>query len=81
MIIRTRWIPFEASSHPELIDVKNGERLMSISFIDETSLESLAQRAMKMRSREMFEEPYDPPEYLWHFLKCPLPLDKTRKLL
>jgi hypothetical protein len=64
MIIRTRWILFEASSHPELIDVKNGERLLSVTFIEETSLESLTQRAIKMRSREMFEEPYDPPEYL-----------------
>jgi hypothetical protein len=64
MIIRTRWIPFESSSHPELDDVKNGERLLSVTFIEETSLESLTQRAIKMRSREMFEEPYDPPEYL-----------------
>jgi hypothetical protein len=64
MIIRTRWILFEVSSHPELIDVKNGERLLSVTFIEETSLESLTQRAIKMRSREMFEEPYDPPEYL-----------------
>jgi hypothetical protein len=27
-------------------------------------MQALTQRALKMRSREMFEEPYDPPEYL-----------------
>jgi|688.fasta_scaffold650058_4 hypothetical protein len=64
MIIRTRWIPFEASKHPELNGVKKNERLLSVTFIEDSTMQALTQRALKMRSREMFEEPYDPPEYL-----------------
>jgi hypothetical protein len=64
MIIKTSWIPFEVSTHPELNELKNSEKLLSVTFIEDSSLDSLTQRVLKMRSREMFEEPYDPPEYL-----------------
>jgi hypothetical protein len=64
MILSTKWIPFEASNHPELNMVPRGEMLYSLKFIDEKSLEAIMQRAIKMRSLEIFQEPYDPPEYL-----------------
>jgi hypothetical protein len=64
MIFRSSWIPFETSNHPELNKVQRGEMLYSIRFIDEKSVEAITQRAIKMRSQEMFHEPFDPPEYL-----------------
>ena len=44
--------------------LKKNERLLSVTFIEDSTMQALTQRALKMRSREMFEEPYDPPEYL-----------------
>jgi hypothetical protein len=64
MIISSSWIPFEVSNHPELNKVQRGEFPYSLRFIDEKSIEAISQRAIKMRSSEMFQEPYDPPEYL-----------------
>lgn len=64
MIISSSWIPFEFGNHPELNKIQQGEMLYVLKFIEETSLDAIIQRAIKMRSLEMFEEPYDPPEYL-----------------
>jgi hypothetical protein len=64
MILTTKWIPFNGGNHPEMNKVQRGELLYALKFIDEKSMESITQRAIKMRSIEMFQEPYDPPEYL-----------------
>jgi hypothetical protein len=64
MILSTKWIPFKGGNHPEMNKVQSGELLYALEFIDEKSMESITQRAIKMRSIEMFQEPYDPPEYL-----------------
>ena len=64
MIFATSWISFEQSDHPELNKIQRGEMLYSLKFIDEKSIEAITQKAIRMRSLEMFQEPYDPPEYL-----------------
>jgi hypothetical protein len=64
MTVSLKWIQFESGNHPELNKVQRGEFLYSLRFIDEKSIEAISQRAIKMRSSEMFQEPYDPPEYL-----------------
>lgn len=64
MIFATSWKSFDSSNHPELSGINTGEPLLSLKFIDESSVEAITQKAIKMRSMEMFQEPYDPPEYL-----------------
>ena len=64
MILLTKWVPFKRSNHPELNTTQEGEPLLAIRFVEESSIDAITQRAIKMRSREMFQEPYDPPEYL-----------------
>jgi hypothetical protein len=64
MIFSSSWIPFKSSSHPELNTIQEGELLLAIRFVEDSSIDAITQRAIKMRSREMFQEPYDPPEYL-----------------
>jgi hypothetical protein len=64
MILSTKWIPFKGGNHPELNMVQLGEMLYALKFIDEKSSEAIMQRAIKMRSLEIFQEPYDPPEYM-----------------
>jgi len=64
MIVATSWKSFDSSNHPELSDINTDEPLLSLKFIDESSVEAITQKAIRMRSMEMFQEPYDPPEYL-----------------
>jgi len=64
MIFATSWISFEQGNHPELSGINTGEPLLSLKFIDESSVEAITHKAIRMRSLEMFQEPYDPPEYL-----------------
>lgn len=61
---QTFWVPFKGGTHPETKNLVQGEMLYCLKFIEDSSLEALTQKALKMRSLEMFEEPYDPPEYL-----------------
>lgn len=60
----TSWKPFETSDHPETKNLNRGDLLYCLKFVEDASLEALTQKALKMRSLEMFDEPYDPPEYL-----------------
>jgi hypothetical protein len=64
MILSTKWVPFKSSNHPELNTTQEGEPLFAIRFIEDSSIDAITQRALKLRSQEMFHEPYDPPEYL-----------------
>lgn len=64
MIFKTSWISPESTNHPELIGYSPNDKLLTINFIDESSVEAIQEKANRMRSLAMFEEPYDPPEYL-----------------
>jgi hypothetical protein len=64
MILLTKWILFKSSNHPELNTIQEGEPLLAIRFVEDSSIDAITQKAIKMRSQEMFQEPYDPPEYL-----------------
>lgn len=64
MILKTTWITAPNTSHPELNNHQTDEKLLALSFIQESSIDALQQKALKMRSLEIFQEPYDPPEYL-----------------
>jgi hypothetical protein len=64
MILLTKWVSFKSSNHPELNTTKEGESLLAIRFVEDSSIDAITQKAIKMRSQEMFQEPYDPPEYL-----------------
>lgn len=64
MILKTTWIPVSTRSHPELNNLQMNEKLLALSFIQDSSIDALQQKALKMRSLEIFQEPYDPPEYL-----------------
>lgn len=64
MILKTSWISFEPTNHPELIGHNFNDKLLTLNFIDESSIEAIQEKANRMRTLAMFEEPYDPPEYL-----------------
>lgn len=64
MILKTTWVSFEPTNHPELIGYSLSDKLLSLNFIDESSTEAIQVKANRMRSLAMFDEPYDPPEYL-----------------
>jgi hypothetical protein len=64
MILKTTWITVELDSHPELNGYTNDQRLLALRFLDEKSIEAIQEKALRMRSRSMFDEPYEPPEYL-----------------
>jgi hypothetical protein len=64
MFFKTTWISLEPTNHPELIGHSPNDKLLTINFIDESSVEAIQEKANRMRSLAMFEEPYDPPEYL-----------------
>lgn len=61
MMIKTVWVHPSNGEHPE---INNDEKLLALKFIDESSFEAIAEKALRMRALNFFDEPYDPPEFL-----------------